>query len=68
MCRYAVGPEMSRNDAGLLAAAGGLLRWQRNTKFCQKCGSPVRLVKAGHKVGGVWRSKLELRDNSVEAP
>lgn len=31
------------------AAAGGLLKWQRNTKFCQRCGSPVRLVKAGHK-------------------
>jgi NADH pyrophosphatase NudC (nudix superfamily) len=44
-----VGPEMSRNDAGLVAAAGGLLRWQKNTKFCQKCGSPVTLVKSGHK-------------------
>jgi hypothetical protein len=27
-----VGPEMSRNDAGLLAAAGGLLKWQKNTQ------------------------------------
>ena len=35
-----VGPEMSRKDAGLLAAAASLLRWQRNTRFCQKCGSP----------------------------
>ena len=29
-----VGPEMSRKDAGLLAAAASLLRWQRNTRFC----------------------------------
>ena len=44
-----VGPEMSRKDAGLVAAAASLLRWQRNTRFCQKCGSPVKIVKSGHK-------------------
>ena len=44
-----VGPEMSREDAGLVAAAASLLRWQRNTRFCQKCGSPVKIVKSGHK-------------------
>jgi len=44
-----LGPEMSRKDAGLVAAAASLLRWQRNTRFCQKCGSPVKIVKSGHK-------------------
>ena len=44
-----VGPEMERNDAGLAAAAAGLIKWQNNVNFCQKCGSPVTLVKAGHK-------------------
>ena len=44
-----VGPEMRRGDASLLAAAAGLVRWQRSQRFCSRCGAPTRLVKAGHK-------------------
>jgi NADH pyrophosphatase NudC (nudix superfamily) len=51
VCRDAksVGPEMRRGDASLLAAAAGLVRWQRSQRFCSRCGAPTRLVKAGHK-------------------
>ncbi|EEH53306.1 uncharacterized protein MICPUCDRAFT_52416 [Micromonas pusilla CCMP1545] len=45
----AVGPMMSRDDAGVLAAAQALTSWQRNNKFCSRCGSPNKLVKSGHK-------------------
>jgi len=55
-----VGPEMSRKDAGLVAAAASLLRWRRNTKFCQKCGSPVKIVKSGHKA--------QCSDSTCRAP
>ena len=55
-----VGPEMSRKDAGLVAAAASLLRWRRNTKFCQKCGSPVNIVKSGHKA--------QCSDSTCRAP
>ena len=44
-----VAPEMRRADAGLLAAAAGLARWQRTVRFCSECGSRTVLVKAGHK-------------------
>ena len=44
----AVGPEMRHNDAGLLAAAGGLLKWQARHRFCSCCGARNTLVKAGH--------------------
>ena len=44
-----VGPEMRRADAGLLAAAAGLARWQKTVRFCSLCGSRTALVKAGHK-------------------
>ena len=40
---------MRRGDASLLAAAAGLVRWQRSQRFCSRCGAPTRLVKAGHK-------------------
>ena len=40
---------MRRADAGLLAAAAGLARWQRTVRFCSECGSRTVLVKAGHK-------------------
>ena len=44
-----VGPAMRRADAGLLAAAGGLARWQKTVRFCSECGSRTTLMKAGHK-------------------
>ena len=44
-----VAPEMRRADAGLLAAAAGLARWQRTVRFCSECGSRTVLIKAGHK-------------------
>ena len=44
-----VGPSDAAGDASLLAAAAGLVRWQRSQRFCSRCGAPTRLVKAGHK-------------------
>ena len=51
-----VSPDMRRDDAGLVVAAAGLLKWQSRTKFCAKCGHPNKLVKAGHKAGGALHS------------
>lgn len=36
-------------EAGLFAYARGLAHWQRETRFCARCGSPLQLVAAGHR-------------------
>ncbi|QAU24692.1 NAD(+) diphosphatase [Dyella sp. M7H15-1] len=36
-------------EAGLFAYAKGLSHWQREARFCSRCGSPVRLVSSGHR-------------------
>ena len=45
----AVGPNLPKFDAGILAAAAGLLKWQQTVRFCSECGSRTKLIKAGHK-------------------
>jgi NAD+ diphosphatase len=37
------------DEAGLFAYAKGLAHWQRETRFCARCGSPVQLVSSGHR-------------------
>ncbi|HEX7339593.1 MAG TPA: NAD(+) diphosphatase [Rhodanobacteraceae bacterium] len=34
---------------GLFAYARGLAQWQDTTRFCTRCGAPLRLVSAGHR-------------------
>jgi NAD+ diphosphatase len=36
-------------DAGLFAYAKGVSHWQRETRHCARCGSPVLLVASGHR-------------------
>ncbi|HEY9132948.1 MAG TPA: NAD(+) diphosphatase [Dyella sp.] len=37
------------DEAGLFAYSKGLIHWQRETRFCSYCGSPVVLVSSGHR-------------------
>jgi NAD+ diphosphatase len=37
------------DEAGLFAYAKGLAHWQRETRFCARCGSSVQLVSSGHR-------------------
>ncbi|GGA28846.1 NAD(+) diphosphatase [Dyella nitratireducens] len=37
------------DEAGLFAYAKGLAHWQRETRFCARCGSPLQLVSSGHR-------------------
>jgi NAD+ diphosphatase len=37
------------DEAGLFAYARGLAHWQRETRFCARCGSPLQLVSSGHR-------------------
>ena len=43
------GLQLSADEAGLFAYAKGLVHWQRETRHCCGCGSPLRLVSAGHR-------------------
>ena len=56
-----VGPKMRRADAGLLAAAAGLARWQKSVRFCSECGSHTTLIKAGHKASCLDETKKKCR-------
>jgi NAD+ diphosphatase len=40
---------LAADEAGLFAYAKGLAHWQRETRFCARCGSPVQLVSSGHR-------------------
>ncbi|MHA6205810.1 NAD(+) diphosphatase [Dyella soli] len=44
-----VGLQLAADEAGLFAYAKGLAHWQRETRFCARCGSPVVLVASGHR-------------------
>ena len=37
------------DEAGLFAYAKGLAHWQRETRFCARCGAPLQLVSSGHR-------------------
>ncbi|KRE94472.1 NADH pyrophosphatase [Frateuria sp. Soil773] len=36
-------------EAGLFAYAKGLAHWQRETRYCCRCGAPLRLIASGHR-------------------
>jgi NAD+ diphosphatase len=37
------------DEAALFAYAKGLAHWQRETRYCARCGSPLQLVSSGHR-------------------
>ncbi|WP_233840562.1 NAD(+) diphosphatase [Dyella sp. 2HG41-7] len=43
------GLRLAADEAGLFAYAKGLAHWQRETRFCARCGSPLTLVSSGHR-------------------
>jgi NAD+ diphosphatase len=43
------GLRLAADEAGLFAYAKGLAHWQRETRFCTRCGSPLQLVSSGHR-------------------
>lgn len=45
----AAGLRLPAFEAGLFAYAKGLSHWQRETRHCARCGSPVVLIAAGHR-------------------
>ncbi|WP_114240226.1 NAD(+) diphosphatase [Dyella sp. C9] len=44
-----VGLHLAADEAGLFAYGKGLAHWQRETRHCAYCGSPVVLVASGHR-------------------
>ncbi|GAB2571758.1 NAD(+) diphosphatase [Dyella jejuensis] len=40
---------LAADEAGLFAYAKGLAHWQRETRFCARCGSALTLVSSGHR-------------------
>ncbi|HEY1588513.1 MAG TPA: NAD(+) diphosphatase [Rhodanobacter sp.] len=45
----AAGLQLPADQAGLFAYAKGLSHWQRETRHCARCGTPLQLVAAGHR-------------------
>jgi len=43
------GLRLAAEEAGLFAYAKGLAHWQRETRFCARCGAPLQLVSSGHR-------------------
>jgi NAD+ diphosphatase len=43
------GLRLQAKEAGLFAYAKGLAHWQRETRYCTRCGAPVTLVASGHR-------------------
>lgn len=44
----AVGPSLSRDDAGLLVHAIALAEWHRAHRHCPRCGGRLEVAQAGH--------------------
>jgi NAD+ diphosphatase len=44
------GLQLSADEAGFFAYAKGLAHWQRETRRCSYCGSPVERVSSGHRM------------------
>lgn len=42
-----VGEPLGSADAGLVATAVAVLNWQRDSRFCGRCGAPVEILRAG---------------------
>lgn len=44
------GLRLPASEAGLFAYAKGLAHWQRETRFCSRCGAPLRRLSTGHRM------------------
>ncbi|MGC1551051.1 MAG: NAD(+) diphosphatase [Rhodanobacter sp.] len=44
------GLRLPADEAGLFAYAKGLAHWQRETRHCARCGSPLQIVSSGHRM------------------
>jgi NAD+ diphosphatase len=53
----AVGGLLDDTDAGVFTTAAAVLSWHRQARFCARCGSEVRIVRAG------WASHCVLHDH-----
>lgn len=62
-----VGAVLNDTEAGLFTTAMGLLNWYRIGSFCARCGSPVRVVKAGWAThcAGCGREEYPRTDPAV---
>jgi len=49
MSLRSVGLQLAADEAGLFAYAKGLAHWQREMRYCHRCGAPLELVAAGHR-------------------
>ena len=63
----AVGALLGDMDAGLFTTAAAVLNWQRVSRFCAKCGSAVRNVRAGWATSctGCGREEYPRTDPAV---
>lgn len=43
------GLRLAADEAGLFAYAKALAHWQRETRYCARCGAPLQLVSSGHR-------------------
>ncbi len=43
------GLQLAADEAGLFAYAKGLAHWQREMRYCHRCGAPLELIAAGHR-------------------
>lgn len=43
------GLRLAAEEAGLFAYAKGLAHWQRETRFCARCGAALQMVSSGHR-------------------
>ena len=49
MSLRAAGLQLAVVEAGLFAYAKGLAHWQREMRYCNRCGASLELVAAGHR-------------------
>ena len=49
MSLRAAGLQLTADEAGLFAYAKGLAHWQREMRYCNRCGAALELIAAGHR-------------------
>ncbi|WP_020496272.1 NAD(+) diphosphatase [Sciscionella marina] len=53
------GALLDDTGAGLFVTAVATLNWQRSTRFCVRCGNPVRIIRSGW---ASWCAHCEVED------
>lgn len=49
MSLRSAGLQLAADEAGLFAYAKGLSHWQREMRYCNRCGAALELIAAGHR-------------------